>query len=341
MSWWEFRTELFPELLEDERWTSRYPLPALRAFLSVDLDERSAEELDQSPPRYPDCIAEEMQAFRVRWGGLETETFLHVLQAGFGANRLLAMFAVGFSEDAQAADVLAPLLESSELLERCAATYLLALRHDPRAVPHYETYLREDPPRDVYGRFVANAHNWFWTGRAFIARTLATGGPAGLTPALREAWLRQWWMEQEYGHIAVLPLLHDTLLYALGGRGAMGALHGIRLPASRQHLTMVLLALGWLQADDTCEHLSDALRRDEQFQRKVAQVISTHFALPLQESLHAVTSYYVDYLDLRSSYEPGQSEELDRSMAHTIELATRLMNEKMQRLVEDEEDQQD
>jgi hypothetical protein len=44
MSWWEFRTELFPELVEDERWTSQYPLPALRAFLSVDLDERSTEE---------------------------------------------------------------------------------------------------------------------------------------------------------------------------------------------------------------------------------------------------------------------------------------------------------
>jgi hypothetical protein len=53
-----------------------------------------------------------------------------------------------------------------------------------------------------------------------------------------------------------------------------------------------------------------------------------------------VTSYYVDYLDLRSSYEPGQSEELDRSMAHTIELATRLMNEKMQRLAEEEKEEE-
>jgi hypothetical protein len=281
MSWWEFRTELFPELLEDGRWTSRYPLPALHAFLSVDLDESSPEEEDWRSLSYTDYLKEEMQAFRDRWGGLETETFLRVLQAGSGADRLLAIFAVGSSEDAQAADVLAPLLESSALLERCAATYLLALRHDPRAVSHYETYLLQDPPRDAYGRFVANAHNWFWTGRAFIARTLATGGPASLTPALREAWLRQWWMEQEYGRIVVLPLLHDTLLYALGGRGAMGALHGIRLPASRQRLTMVLLALGWLQADDTCEHLSNALRRDEQFQHNVAEVISTHFALPL------------------------------------------------------------
>jgi hypothetical protein len=73
----------------------------------------------------------------------------------------------------------------------------------------------------------------------------------------------------------------------------------------------------------------------------VDKVFACHFGLPLQESLHAVMSYYVDYLDLRSSYEPDQSEELDRSMAHTIELATRLMNEKMQRLAEDEEGQQD
>lgn len=336
MSWWEFSTELFPELLEDERWTSRYPLPALHAFLSIDLDERSAEELDQCPPRYPDYIVEAMEAFRVRWGGLETETFLHVLQAGTGADRLLAMFAIGYGDEAQAADVLAPLLESSDLLEQCAATYLLAKRHDPRAVPHYETYLLQDPPLDRYGRFVANAHNWFWTGRAFIARTLATGGPASLTPALRKAWFRQWWIEQEYG--SCWPLLHDTLLYALGGRGAMGALHGIRLPVSRQRLTMVLLALGWLHADDTVEHLSEALRRDEQFQQEVAQVISAHFGLTPQESLHAVTSYYIDDLDLMSLSEPGQSEELDRSMAYTIELATRLMDEKMRRLAEEDED---
>jgi hypothetical protein len=119
----------------------------------------------------------------------------------------------------------------------------------------------------------------------------------------------------------------------------MGALHGINLPVSRRRLTMVLLALGWLQADDTCEYVPDALTYDEQFQQKVAQVISTHFGLTSQESLHAVTSFSTDQLDLMPLSEPGQSEELDRSMAHTIELATRLMNEKMQRLAE--EDKQD
>ena len=85
MSWWEFRTELFPELLEDERWTSRYPLPVLRAFLSVNLDESSPDEEDWRSLRYTDYLEEEMQAFRVCWGGFETETFLHVLQAGIGA----------------------------------------------------------------------------------------------------------------------------------------------------------------------------------------------------------------------------------------------------------------
>jgi hypothetical protein len=127
-------------------------------------------------------------------------------------------------------------------------------------------------------------------------------------------------MEQEYGRCG-WPLLHDTLLYALGGRGAMGALHGINLPVSRQRLTMVLLALGWLQADDTSEYIPDTLTYDEQFQQKVAQVISTHFGLTPQESLHAVTSFSTDQLDLMPLSEPGQSEELDRSMAHEREHA--------------------
>jgi hypothetical protein len=325
MSWWK----LTPEIIAEEYFSERYPSPALRAFLSVNLNDRPPEEEERNPICYPDCIEDAMQAFLQRWGGLETQIFLQVLKEGTGSDRLLAIFALGYSDFSQAAEVLAPFLDSPHQLERCAAAYMLAMRRDPRAISRFEEYLLEEPALDQYGRFVANAHEWYWIGRAYIARALATWGPPTLTPVLREAWLRQWQIEQQQGRSFIWPVLHHTLLYALGSRGAMGALHAVALPPSRQRLTMVLLALGFLHADDTIEYIPDALTYNQDFQQEVARVISDHFGLSFEESLRAVTSFSVDKLELMSLYEAGLSEELDSAMAHTIDVATKLTDQKM------------
>jgi hypothetical protein len=69
-----------------------------------------------------------------------------------------------------------------------------------------------------------------------------------MTAVLRKAFLKYW--EQEQKKSFPNYRVPDGLLYALGRRGALAALHGIALPDPHQRLAMIYLALGALRADE-------------------------------------------------------------------------------------------
>lgn len=74
--------------------------------------------------------------FVQQWGGLDLDTFQHVLEVGKGIDRLVAILAIGYLASPQAQTVLVPLLASSVQAERWASAYCLGLMRDERALPH-------------------------------------------------------------------------------------------------------------------------------------------------------------------------------------------------------------
>ena|SRR5579862_980360 len=76
-----------------------YPSPALRAFLWIDLDDRSPEALDYDTRPYFERIQQAIQAFLQHWGSLEQEVMLSVLTKGEKTDRLLALFAIGLGDN--------------------------------------------------------------------------------------------------------------------------------------------------------------------------------------------------------------------------------------------------
>jgi hypothetical protein len=301
MSWWNLAPEsmIFP----DEGYlTDSYPQHVAKAFLAVDFDESDVDAMEKS---YVELAEEAMVAFAHRWGGLDDATFLRVLQQGKGRDRLVAIFAIGHSALPQAAELLAPLLESADFLERCAAACMLALRRDERALPVLVDYLQHDAPtedRGGYRRPVRGVEIWYNSYRSKMVGLLATWGPDRLTSLLRQVFLKMWDQEYTQGKWTthVEYAMHDALLYALGRRGALAALHGVKLTASRQRLAMIYLALGSLRAD---ERVTDPLDNEllirgsltRGLEAEVAAMLSEHFALTEQEARSCVDSYYQDY----------------------------------------------
>src|SRR5215467_1595080 len=45
---------------------------------------------------YHEGLEEAIEAFASRWGGLDWETFQHVLEVGQGVDKLIALFALGY-----------------------------------------------------------------------------------------------------------------------------------------------------------------------------------------------------------------------------------------------------
>lgn len=292
MSWWN----LAPDTLlfgEEDYLTDRYPQHVAKAFIAVDDSDFDARE-----KAFEEVVEEAIVSFAQRWGGLDDATFLRVLQQGSGRDRLAAIFAIGHSPLPQAAELLAPFLGSADLQERCAAACMLALRRDERALPVLAEYLLHDAPSDDGG--------WYDIYRSRIAGLLATWGPAWLTSVLRQTFLNMWEREYQQGKFTndFDYHIHDTLLYALGRRGALAALHGVKLTASRRCLAMIYLALGYLRADERVAdpHRNALLIRGSltpDLKAEVAVVLSEHFALSEQEARACVNSYGRDYLTRR------------------------------------------
>ena len=301
MRWWNLAPDSM--IFGDESYlTDRYPQHVAKAFLAVDYDD---SEPGSSEVEYVDLAEKAIVSFAQRWGGPDDATFLRVLQQATGRDRLAAIFAIGHSSLPQAVELLAPFLGSADFLERCAAACMLALRRDERALPVLAEYLPHDAPTEDRGRYravVREAEIWYNSYRDKMVGLLATWGPASLTPMLRQIFLRMWEREYTQGQWTgrVDYAIHDALLYALGRRGALAALHGVKLTASRRRLAMIYLALGYLRADERVAdpHRNARLKRGSlkrDLEAEVIAVLSEQFALSEQEAQQCVDSYGTDY----------------------------------------------
>lgn len=272
----------------------RYPRHVAQAFIGVSYDDILGDEDDLSI-LYPQRIELAIQDFALRWGGLGDTVFLRVLHEGRGRDRLVAIFAIGQnSACTHATDLLAPFLTSSDQLERCAAACMFALRRDERALPVLEEYLLHEPPKDEQGRALPESEVWYKSRRSRIARLLATWGPSSLVPILRQACLHLWKVEGQTVGSIYDQETQDALCYALGRRGALGAFHGIELPAQRRRIALMYLALGYVQADERFEDLHGKILLHEGLQHGLTMVLMEHFALSEEEGRATIRSYHKD-----------------------------------------------
>src|SRR5579859_2865819 len=186
MSWWE----KLPDNMHsaDEYWfIGRYPQHVAKAFINVSYDDSDPQCEGWQWRPFHELVEEAIESFAKRWGGLDDNTFQNVLQEAKGRDRLVAIFAIGLRSLPQATTLLAPFLESTNQLERCAAACCLAMKHDERALPVLEEFLLCEPPTDEQGRPAPGADIWYDSYRADIARLLATWGPPSVVPVLRKA----------------------------------------------------------------------------------------------------------------------------------------------------------
>ncbi len=217
--------------------------------------------------------------------------FCGLLHEGKGADRLAAIFVIGHNPAlAEATDLLLPFLTSSDLLERCAAACMFALRRDERAFPILEEYLCVEPD-DVYGYYPTEARVWYASYRSRIAHLLGTWGPSSVVPVLRRSFLNLWRREEKYGVVGSESSTDDALCYALGRRGALSAFHGIGLPAQRRRLALMYMTLGYVQADERFENLRSEVLLNSALQQELATVLADHFALSEEEIKETVHSF--------------------------------------------------
>lgn len=292
MSLWEYSLE---KTFSGDKYyfVPRYPIHVARAFVAVCFEE-PYDILGEAPP-YQYWIEKALRDFEKRWGGFEEAIFLRVLHEGKRADRLVAIFAIGYNPAMpQATDLLLPFLSSPDLLERCATACMFALRRDERAFPTLEEDLLHAELEDDLGEYPTEANVWYDSYQCRIANLLATWGPSSVVTILKQSFLNLCKREEKYAGNVYDHSTQDALCYALGRRGALGAFHGIDLPAQRRRLTLDYLALGYLQADERFEDLSHEIRLNLSLQKETARVLIEHFALSEEAATEIVKSFGQD-----------------------------------------------
>jgi hypothetical protein len=194
---------------------------------------------------------QEMKAFIARWGGVDRKTLVRVLAEGQGEDRLLAICVIGESDLPQARTLLLPFLQSVHPQERWLSALYLGRKKEKLALPVLITMLTEYLPSEGFptpedmmrfdelrGSVVSTL--LLWKDASLIAdfrRALATSVKAEQYlpdhPVQRRIILLNWYIYQ------------DGLSYALGSKGAFGALLGIPLSPRRQRIAMLHMVIGY------------------------------------------------------------------------------------------------
>ena len=242
-----------------------------------------------------DADQEKCEAFASRWGGIGEDHFWQALERGQGEDKLLSIFALGYTAMPQAREAMLLLLDSPIQQERWASALCLGAMQDERAWPYLQVMLLErlslDPnswPRTQQEHW---EEHWFDDKRLGVAPLLEICEESTLIPLMRQAFILMGEVRQA-GHSHLFGYdFQDTLMYALGQRGAFGVLTGLDLPAPHRKTAMVYLALGQLQTNKR-SNLEGDLISDEDLQQQVASVLAHRFGLAEDEQQDCVTNYY-------------------------------------------------
>ena len=254
---------------------------------------------------------ESYEDFASRWGGLDNAAFHRALSQGQGEDKALAIFTIGYSGTPQAAEEIAPFLQDAERMARWASALCLGERGDERALPALETMLLEGLTVEEYRRAYqhedeqeADVTFWCEVIRPQVPPLLAKWDHPSLISTLREAFKRYWEIELALSHPAgFMVQYYDQVAYALGQRGALGALTGIDLLPPFHKTAVVYLALGYLDATAGpvsitgmgVEHVYY-----EPLRSQVMQVLEERFGLSEEEREDYVEHFYDNGHDRRN-----------------------------------------
>ena len=268
---------------------SAYPFPIIRAFTEVQIDYEGMEK-DSGPE-------EVIKYFVSRWGGLDLDTFVHVLEVGQQDEKLLAIFVLGYTGLPQFQEVLVSLLRSPIQVERWASACLLGMMRDERALPHLQELLVIALPHKKLGIPVHLLSMWYPIYRRKIAYLFGEWGPALVVSILRQAFTSIWELEKQGYYSQFEFHYQDALAYALGRRGAFGALTGLDLSLPRRRLAMVFMALGYLQVNKRQPQLSSYIFLEKEYEQEVATMLEERFGLSGEESRDCIQHYGSDFND--------------------------------------------
>jgi hypothetical protein len=237
----------------------------------------------------------EVEAFASRWGGLHTEVFVRVLAEGGGDDKVFAIFAIGYLNEAWAQQQMWSFVESPVRKERWASAYCLGVQHNEDALPYLRRILVDalDPTEEMS----LEEESWYAVQHDYVAKLLTSWGVATVVPDLRQAFLAAHAFQEAKPHAnSYLFVYQDTLTYALGQFGAVGALTGIELPSFQRRVAMVYMALGILRIQDRYK-VGDYVAimiSDKKLQAEVAEVLGQHFGLSESERQDMVSTFWHD-----------------------------------------------
>jgi len=258
---------------------------------------------------YFESLSEEKyEDFASLWRGLDDTAFHRALGQGQRDDKALAIFAIGYSGTSQAVEEIAPFLYDAERMARWASALCLGEQGDERALAYLELMLLEGLTLEEYRRAYQGeggqeAHVTFWCKevRYFAPSLLAKWNLPTLIPVLREAFKRYWEIGRALSHPPGFPMgYYDQVAYALGQRGALGALIGIDLLPPFHKTAVVYLALGYLDATAgpvtvTGMGIEDVNR--EPLRSQVMQVLAERFGLPEEERENCVEHFFTNSHD--------------------------------------------
>ncbi len=166
-----------------------------------------------------------IDTFEHRWGGLDTDAFKQALQEGYEAERLCALFALGYLAPAAVEELLVPFLHSPVRKERWASAITLGEHKDERAFTPLQNLLVEKmgyhpPPADenlmnIVFKAMRQARERFGS---------LTGWERLVDPTLVKVWHAQEAYDVEYTWHMIHRITITNVLGAWGDSRAIQAL---------------------------------------------------------------------------------------------------------------------
>jgi hypothetical protein len=249
----------------------------------------------------------DLEAFASRWGGLDLEIFMQVLKAGQGKDKLIAIFALGFSGVFEAQALVVPLMQSHQRMERWASALVLGTMKDERALPFLQEMLLEGwPDQSVPTDLGSNEDTaWYENWRPAVASCLGASGNPYLAPLLRQALQASWNYEQQVApsqpswHIfrQFWHYFQDALASGLGQLEAFGALIHLDLPVARLRISLIHLVLGHLQASTRYRpsELIAQMMSNKELKQEVVTVLEQRFGFSAAEGAEMIAQFIDDY----------------------------------------------
>jgi hypothetical protein len=245
---------------------------------------------------------QEMKAFLARWGGIDRETFVRVLAEGQGVDRLLAICVLGESNLPQARTLLLPFLQSVHPHERWLSALYLGRKKEKLALPVLITMLTEYLPSEEFP--TPEDMMRFDELRGSVVSTLLLWKDASLVAAFRHALATSVKAEQYLPDHPVqrrIILLNwygyqDGLSYALGRKGAFGALLGIPFSSSRQRIAMFKMVMGYKQVKARLigSELVFGWEQEGELRTSMKAVLEQRFGLSEEEQEYSLNHFKRD-----------------------------------------------